>query len=72
MTAIDPGLTVAQVVRTVPRAAAVLLRRGMWCAGCVMAPFETLREVAATYRQELSGLLAELAEAADSPEGEPR
>jgi hybrid cluster-associated redox disulfide protein len=54
-------LTVNQLLRRRPAAAAVFVRRGMACVGCSMAPFETLVEVASVYGQEPSGFLAELA-----------
>ncbi|MFI5143188.1 MAG: hypothetical protein ACHQQS_05915 [Thermoanaerobaculales bacterium] len=59
----SPLLTVAEVLRRRPRAAAVFHRRRLACPGCAMAPFDTLRDVAAAYGLELTPLLAELAEA---------
>ena len=66
---LDSALTVAQLLRQRPAAAAVFVRRGMSCPGCSMAPFETLLEVAAVYGQEPAGFLADLADTAGaSPE----
>ena len=57
---LDRTLTVAQLLRQWPAAAAVFIRRGMACPGCAMAPFETLGEVATVYAQEPEGFLADL------------
>lgn len=63
---IDDDLTVTQLLRRWPLAAAVFVRRGMACVGCSMAPFETLAEVASVYGQDPVGFLAELAEASET------
>jgi hybrid cluster-associated redox disulfide protein len=70
----SPLLTVADVLRRQPRAAAVFYRRRLACPGCAMAPFDTLRDVAAAYDLELTPLLAELAEVANerAPRNERR
>ena len=62
---IDDDLTVTQLLRRWPPAAAVFVRRGMACVGCSMAPFETLAEVASVYGQDPAGFLAELAKASE-------
>jgi hybrid cluster-associated redox disulfide protein len=57
----DPEATVLAVLDANPAAARVLLRHGMACVGCTMAPFETLAEAAREYRIDLNSLLSELA-----------
>ncbi len=52
--------TMAEVVTRCPKAACVLARFGMACAGCPMAPFETLAEAAAAYKQTPETLIREL------------
>jgi hybrid cluster-associated redox disulfide protein len=44
-----------------PRAARVLMQRGMACGGCPFAPFETIAEVATAYRIDARELAAALA-----------
>ena len=56
----DPNSTVQAVLEADPAVARVLLRHGMACVGCAMAPFETLAEAAREYRVDLPSLLAEL------------
>jgi len=53
-------LTVAQVTGSWPTTAAAFARHGMACVGCAMARFDTLAEVAATYRLDLPEWLEEL------------
>lgn len=57
---LHPGMTVSQVLGRWPRAATTFLRHRMACVGCAMAPFDALEEIAAAYRVELAGLMAEL------------
>ena len=57
---IDPGWTIERVLDACPHATAVLLRRGMACVGCAMAPFETLTEATREYHLDLAEVLAEL------------
>jgi hybrid cluster-associated redox disulfide protein len=52
--------TIEALLAARPAAARVLLRHGMACVGCAMAPFETLAEVAGVYRADLPTLLREL------------
>jgi hybrid cluster-associated redox disulfide protein len=60
--------TVEQTLDQFPLLAAVFVRRGMACAGCAMACFDTLAEAARTYGHEPDAFLAEL-HAASSDEG---
>jgi hybrid cluster-associated redox disulfide protein len=62
-TAQDPARwTIEALLITRPEAARILLRNGMACVGCVMAPFETVAEAAREYRLDLRSLLNELRE----------
>jgi hybrid cluster-associated redox disulfide protein len=60
----DENSTIEAVLRAHPAAARVLLRHGMACVGCAMAPYETLAEAAREYRVRPRALLEELAAAA--------
>ncbi len=53
-------LTVDQVLARWPQTLAVFLHHHMACAGCVMAPFETVAEAAAIYHLELPRFLSAL------------
>lgn len=59
-------LTMAELMRGRPAVVPVLLRHGLACPGCVMAPFMTVREAAEAYGLELGALLDEIA-AVDGP-----
>jgi hybrid cluster-associated redox disulfide protein len=59
----DPAQTIEEVLRARPAAARVFMRRKMACVGCVMAPFETLRDAARIYGIPEAELLAGLARA---------
>lgn len=59
-------LTMAELMSGRPAVVPVLLRHGLACPGCAMAPFMTVREAAEAYGLELGALLDELA-AADRP-----
>lgn len=65
----EPEQTVADLLERWPEAAPVFVRRGMACVGCVMAPFMTIRDAAASYGLETEDLLADLAGAARAPAG---
>jgi hybrid cluster-associated redox disulfide protein len=52
--------TVAVFLRARPEAAQAFIRRRMACVGCVVAAFESLREVARNYGIEEEQFLAEI------------
>lgn len=56
-------MTMADLMHDHPAVVPVLLRRGLACPGCAMAPFMTLREAAEAYGLALDALLDDLAEA---------
>lgn len=53
-------LTVDQVLTRWPQTIAIFLHHRMACAGCAMAPFETVAEAAAIYHLELPCFLSAL------------
>lgn len=68
---IGPQSVVGAVLDERPETMAIFLRHRMHCPGCVMAPFVTLAEAAASYRVDPDALIAELraAAAGREPEG---
>lgn len=56
-------LTMAELMSGRPTVVPVLLRHGLACPGCAMAPFMTVREAAEAYGLELDGFLDDLAAA---------
>ncbi|PWC35898.1 DUF1858 domain-containing protein [Azospirillum sp. TSO35-2] len=54
-------LTMADLMRLRPACVPVLLRRGLACPGCAMAPFMTVREAADAYGLDLDAFLSDLA-----------
>jgi hybrid cluster-associated redox disulfide protein len=62
MTAMDLlPMLIADVLRAGgPAAAQLFVTRGMSCPGCPFAPFETVADVAAIYRQDPNELAAAL------------
>ncbi|QCG91095.1 DUF1858 domain-containing protein [Azospirillum sp. TSH100] len=55
------NLTMAELMSGRPAVVPVLLRHGLACPGCAMAPFMTVREAAEAYGLELGALLDEIA-----------
>ena len=62
-TILSPALTVDRLFAKWPQTTAVFLRRRFACIGCLMAPFDTLEDVARNYQVDLVELLAELSAA---------
>lgn len=60
------NLTVAETLTRWPATISVFMRYGTACVGCVMAPFETLDEVASIYGLDRAQLLHDLAAASRS------
>ncbi|RIK53828.1 MAG: hypothetical protein DCC57_07750 [Chloroflexi bacterium] len=58
-------LTVAETLARWPATISVFMRYGTACVGCVMAPFETVDEVAVIYSLDREQLLADLRAAVD-------
>ncbi|MHB8113010.1 MAG: hypothetical protein ACYDHA_06075 [Bellilinea sp.] len=59
-TILSPALTVDRLFAKWPQTTAVFLRRRFACIGCLMAPFDTLEDVARNYQVDLGDLLLEL------------
>jgi hybrid cluster-associated redox disulfide protein len=57
---LEASLTVEELLACWPQTIPVFIRHRMACVGCVMAPFETLAEVAAIYKLDLDSFLREL------------
>lgn len=53
--------SMAELMSGRPAVVPVLLRHGLACPGCAMAPFMTVREAAEAYGLELAGFLDDLA-----------
>ena len=54
---ITKEMTIAEVLRIKPAAAAVLMSRGMHCLGCVIAQGETLEQAAEVHGLPIEELL---------------
>ena len=67
-TPLSPTLTVDRLFAKWPQTTAVFLRRRFACIGCLMAPFDTLEDVARNYQVDLGELLAELSAAIEGKE----
>jgi hybrid cluster-associated redox disulfide protein len=63
-----PDLTAAEVMDRWPQTVRCFFRYRMACAGCPIAPFETLAEVAAVYGLDLGRLLNELKQVLEQAE----
>ena len=59
--AVNESDFVADILARSPRAARLLLDRGMHCVGCAIAPFETIAEACAIYGVSVDRLLQDLA-----------
>ena len=62
-------LVVAEVLARWPQAIPVFFRHQMICVGCAMSRFESLAEIAAIYRLDLTGFLGELRQAIEATPG---
>lgn len=56
-------MTVAEVLELWPETVPVFQKYKTACVGCVMAPFDTMTDVAQIYQLELSELMADLHQA---------
>jgi hybrid cluster-associated redox disulfide protein len=66
-TPLSLDMTVDETLARWPALAEVLVRRRMACAGCAMAPFERLSDVARAYGVSSARLLQELRARLDRP-----
>ncbi len=58
--------TIEQLLTKQPRAARVLVDRGMHCVGCDIAPFETIAEACAIYGVPVEEFMAALDRSAEA------
>ncbi|MBI5400263.1 DUF1858 domain-containing protein [Candidatus Saganbacteria bacterium] len=61
-TIIIKEMTVAELLEKKPKAASVLMAKGMHCLGCVVAHGETIEQAAGVHALDLEELLKELNE----------
>ena len=59
---LSPTLTVERLFAQWPQTISVFLRHRYGCIGCLMAPFDTVHDVARNYQVDVAELLAELIE----------
>lgn len=64
--ALSAGLTVAEVMQRWPETVIVFLSYRMACIGCLLAPFDTVADVARNYRLDLDELLHDLQDRIDA------
>jgi hybrid cluster-associated redox disulfide protein len=57
---ITSGMTIAEALKINPRAADVLLSKGMHCLGCVVAQGETIQQAAEVHGIDIEELIREL------------
>lgn len=67
---LSTDLVVAEVLARWPQTVPVFFRHGMICVGCAMSRFESLAEIAAIYRLDLTGFLGELRRAIEAAPGD--
>lgn len=60
MAKITKDMTIAEVLRQNPQAAAILMTKGMHCLGCVIAQGETIEQAAEVHGLPVEDLLADL------------
>ncbi|MBU0573140.1 MAG: DUF1858 domain-containing protein [Candidatus Margulisbacteria bacterium] len=60
---INADMTIAQLLKEKPAAAAILMSKGMHCLGCVIAHGETLKQAAEVHGISLEELIKEINEA---------
>jgi len=57
---INGEMTIAEVIKIKPSAAAILMSKGMHCLGCVIAQGETIAQAAEVHGIPAEELIAEL------------
>jgi hybrid cluster-associated redox disulfide protein len=57
---ISPQLTVAELLEHCPQVIPVFIHRQLGCVGCVMAPFDTIEDVATIYGLDTDRFLKDL------------
>lgn len=67
---LSTDLVVAEVLARWPQTVPVFFRHRMICVGCAMSRFESLAEIAAIYRLDLTGFLGELRRTIEAAPGD--
>jgi len=57
---ITKNMTIAEALKINPRAAAILMGKGMHCLGCVIAQGETVEQAAEVHGIDVEALIKEL------------
>lgn len=60
MSVITKDMTIGEIIRTKPEAAAVLMQAGMHCLGCPSAQSETLEEAAMVHGMSIDELITKI------------
>ncbi len=60
MATLTKEMTIGEILRTKPEAAAVLMEAGMHCLGCPSAQGESLEEAAMVHGMDINDLMAKL------------
>jgi len=60
MKKISADMTIAQVMKACPDARKILMRHGMYCIGCAVGEFESLKDAAEMHQVDLDSLLDDL------------
>ena len=61
MSEIRKDMTIGEILRTQPAAAAILMEAGMHCLGCPSAQSETLEEAAMVHGMDIQVLMTKIA-----------
>lgn len=68
---LSPTLTVERLFAQWPQTIPIFLRHRFACIGCLMAPFDTLYDVARNYSVDLAALQAELSDVIEGKNPRP-
>ncbi|MBE5876771.1 MAG: DUF1858 domain-containing protein [Lachnospiraceae bacterium] len=60
MATLTKEMTIGEILRTKPEAAAVLMEAGMHCLGCPSAQGESLEEAAMVHGMDINDLMSKL------------
>lgn len=60
MKKISADMTIAQVMKICPDARKILMRHGMYCIGCAVGEFESLKDASEMHQVDLDSLLDDL------------
>ena len=60
MKKISAEMTIAEVIKECADARKILMRHGMYCIGCAVGEFESLKDAAEMHQVDLDALLRDL------------